>query len=148
MCSPEDALLTHLPSHLIQHKRQKFYQGEIAAIRRMDAILSDQVKEFKERFQRSCCAIGSYKQQVFDDLGPECSHPHMVAAVDSVIDSVVGEALEFACPDVKSKMCTSYKELVFAKGPVNKTLTRAGTDLLFVITADDDDKKLAAAAAI
>lgn len=112
----------------------------MTAIRRIEAILSDQVKDFKERFQRSCCAIGQYKQQTFDDLGQECSKPHIVSAMDSAIDSVVGEALEFACPDSKSKVCQSFKELELSKGPLNKTLTRSGTDLLLVITAPEEDE--------
>lgn len=70
-------------------------------------------------------------------MGPECANPQMIAAVETAIDSVVGEAIEFACPDAKSSICTSMKELVLSKVPSNKTLTRAGTDLMIVLTAPD-----------
>lgn len=123
--------------NLTQHKKEKFVQSEIKAIQRIDAILSDQVKDFKERFQRSCCSINQYRQRTVEDMGPECANPQMVAAVEIAIDSVVGEAIEFACPDAKSSICTSMKELVLSKVPSNKTLTRAGTDLMIVLTAPD-----------
>ena len=61
----------------------------------------------------------------------------MIAAVETAIDSVVGEAIEFACPDAKSSVCTQMKELVLSKVPINKTLTRSGTDLMIVLTAPE-----------
>lgn len=96
------------------------------------------MKDFKERFQRSCCAINTYRQSSIDDLGRECGSPEMVAAFESAIDSVVGEAVEFACPDPKTGYCAKMKELRLSTGPVTKTLTRSGTDLLMVITEPDD----------
>lgn len=110
------------------------------AIKRIDAILSDQVKDFKERFQRSCCSINHYRQRTVEDMGPECSQGNYVAAVETAIDSVVGEAIEFACPDAKSSVCNSMKELQLSKLPSNKTLTRAGTDLMIVLTAPEDNE--------
>lgn len=104
--------------------------------------MGDQVKDFRERFQRSCCSINSYRQRTVEDLGPECSKPNYVAAVEMAIDSVVGEAIEFACPDAKSNVCTSMKELELSKLPSNKTLTRAGTDLMIVLTAPEDESPL------
>lgn len=74
-------------------------------------------------------------------MGPECAKPHMVAAVETAIDSVVGEAIEFACPDAKSGVCQSMKELVLSQERSNKTLTRAGTDLMIVLTAPEDPKQ-------
>lgn len=124
--------------HRAQHKQAKFVESEIRAIKRIDAILSDQVKDFRERFQRSCCSISFYRQRTVDDMGPECARPHLVAAVEAAIDSVVGEAIEFACPDAKSGVCSSLKELALASAPSNKTLTRAGTDLMIVLTAPDE----------
>lgn len=121
-----------------KYKREKFVQSEIKAIKRIDAILSDQVKDFRERFHRSCCSINSYRQRTVDDMGPECAKPNLINAVEIAIDSVVGEAIEFACPDAKSSICTQMKELVLADKPSNKTLTRAGTDLMIVLTAPDD----------
>lgn len=120
-----------------KHKREKFVQSEIAAIKRIDAILSDQVKDFRDRFQRSCCSINSYRQRTVDDMASECAKPHLVAAVEAAIDSVVGEAIEFACPDAKSSICASMKELVLSDKPSNKTLTRAGTDLMIVLTSPE-----------
>lgn len=121
------------------HIREKFIQSEIAAIKRIDAILSDQVKDFKERFQRSCCSINHYRTRTIEDMGPECSQPQLISAVEIAIDSVVGEAVEFACPDAKSSVCNSMKELKLATEKSNKTLTRAGTDLMIVLTAPDDE---------
>lgn len=112
-------------------------QSEIKAIKRIDAILSDQVQEFKERFQRSCCSINNYRQRTVEDMGPECANGRFVAAVEAAIDSVVGEAIEFACPEAKSNVCLQMKELVLSKTPSNKTLTRAGTDLMIVLTAPE-----------
>lgn len=122
-----------------QHKREKFIQSEVRAIKRIDAILSDQVKDFKERFQRSCCSINSYRQRTVEDMGPECSQANYVAAVETAIDSVVGEAIEFACPDAKSSICNSMKELELSKSLPTKTLTRAGTDLMIVLTAPEGE---------
>lgn len=122
----------------MQHKQAKFVQSEIQAIKRIDAILSDQVKDFRERFQRSCCSINHYRQRTVEDMGPECARPNLVAAVEVAIDSVVGEAIEFACPDAKSGVCASMKELQLSKSPSNKTLTRAGTDLMIVLTEPED----------
>lgn len=121
-----------------QHKRDKFVQSELMAIKRMDAILSEQVKEFRERFQRACCSINNYRQRTVDDMGPECKAANMVGAMEAAIDSVVGEAIEFACPDAKSSVCTSMKELELSKEPVNKTLTRAATNLMIVLTEPDE----------
>ena len=121
-----------------QHKRDKFVDSEIIAIKHIDAMLTDQVKEFRERFQRACCAINHYRQRTVDDMGPECARPHLVAAVEIAIDSVVGEAIEFACPDAKSSICVQMKELKLSSAPSNKTLTRAGTDLMIVLTAPEE----------
>lgn len=74
-------------------------------------------------------------------MGPECANAQMIGAVESAIDSVVGEAIEFACPDAKSNICTSMKELELSKNPVNKTLTRAGTDLMIVLTAPEGGRE-------
>lgn len=123
---------------IAKHKRQKFVDSEIMAIKRIDAILSDQVKDFKERFQRSCCSINHYRSRTVADMGPECAQPQLIAAVETAIDSVVGEAIEFACPDAKSGVCASLKELNLSKASANKTLTRAGTDLMIVLTAPED----------
>ena len=120
-----------------QHKRDKFVESELVAIKRIDAILSDQVSDFKDRFQRSCCSINNYRQRTVDDMGPECSKPHLVAAVENAIDSVTGEAIEFAC-DVKPSVCQAMKPLVLAQNRPNKTLTRAGTELMIVLTAPDE----------
>lgn len=70
-------------------------------------------------------------------MGAECAKPHLIAAVEQAIESVVGEAIEFACPDASSNICKSMKELVLSEQPSNKTLTRAGTDLMIVLTAPD-----------
>lgn len=120
-------------------KKQKFIDSEIVAIKRIDAILSDQVTEFKDRFQRSCCSINSYRQRTIEDMGPECSEARFVGAVELALDSVVGEAIEFACPDAKSNVCSNLKELVLSKQPPKKTLTRAGTDLMIVLTQPEDN---------
>lgn len=73
-------------------------------------------------------------------MAPQCSDPRLVGAVEMALESVVGEAIEFACPDAKSNVCSSMKELVLSKTPSNKTLTRAGTDLMIVLTAPDNQK--------
>lgn len=73
-------------------------------------------------------------------MAPQCSDPRLVGAVETAIESVVGEAIEFACPDAKSNVCSSMKELVLSKTPSNKTLTRAGTDLMIVLTAPENSK--------
>lgn len=70
-------------------------------------------------------------------MGPECNKPQLVGAVEQAIESVVGEAIEFACPEANSNVCRSMKELVLSEQPSNKTLTRAGTDLMIVLTAPD-----------
>lgn len=121
-----------------KHKRKQAREQEILSIRQMDAILSSQVTDFKERFQRSCCAIIDYRRRSINDLEPQCANPNYVAAVENVIESVVGQAVEFACPDPKSGICKSFSPLKLDFGPVNKTLTKAGTDLLMVLTAPDE----------
>lgn len=121
-----------------KHKRQKFVDSEVMAIKRIDAILSPQVRDFKERFQRSCCSINHYRTRTVQDMGPECAQPNLIAAVELAIDSVVGEAIEFACPDARSGVCAAQRELRLSSAPSNKTLTRAGTDLMIVLTAPDD----------
>lgn len=121
-----------------QHKRQKFVHSEVMAIKCIDAILTEQVKDFRERFQRSCCSIGAYRQRTIEDMAPECSEPRLLAAVEASIDSVVGEAVEFACPDAKSSTCLAMKQLKLADKPSNKTLTRAGTDLMIALTTPEE----------
>lgn len=116
----------------------------MTAIKRIDAILSDQVTDFKERFQRSCCSINHYRQRTVDDMGPECNKPQLVAAVETAIDSVTGEAIEFAC-DVKPSVCQAMRPLVLAEGRINKTLTRSGTELMIVLTAPEDPQQAAVA---
>lgn len=103
----------------------------------MEAIISNQVKDFKERFQRSCCSIADYKARTLNDMQPECTTPDRIAAVEAAIDSVVGEALEFACPDAKSSICTKLPDLKLADKPSGKSLTRAGTDLMIILTAPE-----------
>lgn len=75
-------------------------------------------------------------------MGPECAKPHLIAAVESAIDSVTGEAIEFAC-DVKPSVCQAMKPLVLSEGKINKTLTRSGTELMIVLTAPEDPQSTA-----
>lgn len=119
--------------------KEKFIQSEISAIKRIDAILSDQVQDFKERFQRSCCSINHFRTRTIEDLSPDCNQPRLLSAVETSIDSVVGEAIEFACPDTRSSVCNSFKELKLSNEKSNRTLTRAGTDLMIVLTEPDDE---------
>lgn len=121
------------------HMTDKFIQSEIEAIKRMEAIMSDQVRDFKERFQRACCSISYYRSRSLEDMSPECSQGPNVAVLEAAIDSVVGEALEFACPDAKSSVCNSMKPLKLAAERPTKSLTRAGTDLMIMLTTDDED---------
>lgn len=74
-------------------------------------------------------------------MGPECANERFINAVEIAIDSVVGEAIEFACPDAKSNVCQQMKELDLSKASSNKTLTRAGTDLMIVLTAPEENEK-------
>lgn len=119
--------------------RQRFIDSEIEAIKSIYAILSDQVREFKERFQRACCVITHYRAKSIEDMSPECSQGPNVAVVDGLIESIVGEALEFACPDTKSSICNAMKPLKLAKEKPTKSLSRAGTDLIIILTADEDE---------
>ena len=122
---------------LNKHRRRQSKELEIASIRQMDAILSSQVTDFKERFQRACCAIHDYRTRAVADLEPECDDQNSRQVIESFVESIVGQAVEFACPDPKTGICNTYKPLKLDMRPVTKSLTRAGTDLLIVLTAPD-----------
>lgn len=122
-----------------RHQRSK--EHEVHTIRQIDAILSNQVTDFKERFRRACCAIFEYRKSSLSDLEPECASATATNVVETMIESVVGQALEFACPDPKSGVCNSLTPLNLGIQPINKSLTRAGTDLMLVITAPEENDK-------
>lgn len=139
--SQESANFVSAFACVAKHRAKQARELEVASIRQMDAIVSEQVSDFKERFQRACCIILDYRRRSAALMEPHCAQAAQLSALDGVIDSTVGPAVEFACPDSKLGVCQSFAPLKLNTGPVTKSLTRAGTDLLMALTSPDDESE-------
>lgn len=96
-------------------------------------LASNATLKWEERFHQACCAASTYKLKVLTDIEPECSK--FKVTTDEMLDSMVGELLESACPETNrlKEICNKMGKLNFTRDWKQVSLTGAALDLIVVL---------------
>lgn len=95
--------------------------------------------KWEERFHHACCAASRYKIKVLGDIEPECSK--FKVTTEEMLDSMVGELLESACPESTrlKEICTRIGRIDFVREWRAISLTGAALDLIVVLADNPRD---------
>lgn len=112
-------------------------------ISNLQSLAVNSTMKWDDRFHRACCAASKYKNQVLIHLEPQCNQYKTIT--EDMLNSMVGELLEAACPDDRRLVEICAKQPVF-KVPDSwqgGSLTRAALDVITILaeTSDKDDKR-------
>lgn len=102
-------------------------------------LASSTEMKFEERLHQACCAANAYRIKVMADVAPECLK--FMNAYEDMLQSMVGELLESACPDSDrlKEICPKLPKLVLAKDWKPTSLTSAALNLIISLSQDRKD---------
>lgn len=100
--------------------------------------INDTMK-WDERFHSACCVASAYKIKVLKDIEPECAR--FKEAQEDMVNSMVGELLESACPEAGklSEICAKTPKLTLTKEWKTGSLTGAALDLIVALADTSKD---------
>lgn len=89
--------------------------------------------KWEERFHQACCSASNYKLKVLKDTEPECVK--FKNTYDDMLNSMVGELLESACPEQSrlNDICSKLQKLTITKEWRAVSLTGAALDLIVAL---------------
>lgn len=89
--------------------------------------------KWDDRFHQACCSAAAHKIQVIKDIEPQCSKYKV--SVDDMLNSMIGELLEAACPESNrlAEICSKLPKLVITKEWTAASLTGAALDLIVAL---------------
>lgn len=121
------------------NKRTQMIATERELISTIEHLVTNTSLKWEERFHSACCAASSYKVKLIKDLEPECGK--YKEAQEDMMNSMVGELLETACPEANrlSELCQKLPKLTLAKEWKPVSLT--GTSLDLIVVLSDNPKK-------
>lgn len=90
--------------------------------------------KWDERLHQACCAASVYRSKVLKDIEPECAK--FKDTTEEMLNSMVGELLESACPEQNklNELCPKLTKLNLAKDWKAVSLTGASLDLIISLT--------------
>lgn len=100
----------------------------------LQSLSQNETIKWDDRFHQACCAANKYKIQVLRHIEPQCAQ--FRATTEDMVNSMVGELLEAACPDDRRLIDICSKQPLF-KVPETWTggsLTRAALDVITVLS--------------
>lgn len=99
----------------------------------MQMLAVNKTMKWEDRFHNACCAASRYKEKVIKDLEPECSKYKDIQ--DDMLNSMVGELLESACPESTrlNEICPKLTKPTLAKDWKAASLTGAALDLIIAL---------------
>jgi len=100
----------------------------------IQSLASNKTMKWDEKFHGACCSAFVFRNKALKYIEPECGK--FKDAQESMINSMVGDLLEAACPE-PSKMdeiCPKLPKLVLAKEWKPASLTGAALDLIIVLS--------------
>lgn len=98
--------------------------------------------KWDDRFHQACCSADKYRDIVLVDMAPDCDR--YKPATEDMLNSMVGELLETACPE-KARLAAICPKL--AKLTINSdgwkaaSLTGAALDLIISLADDKENNK-------
>lgn len=107
--------------------------SEKELITSIQKVTLDANMKWEERFHHACCAASNYKIKALKEVEPECSKYKIV--MEDMLNSMVGELLESACPEQNrlNEICAKLPKLILAKEWTAVSLTGAALDLIVVL---------------
>lgn len=118
------------------NKKNVMVAGEKELISSIQMLASNKTMKWEDRFHNACCAASSYKTKALKDIEPECSK--YKDAQEDMLNSMIGELLESACPESArlNQVCAKLGKLTLLKEWKSGSLSSAALELI-VSLADD-----------
>lgn len=93
--------------------------------------------KWEDRLHQACCAASYYRTKNLKDIEPDCSKYKPV--FEDMLNSMVGELLETACPEQNRlhDICSKLPKLVITKEWKAVSLTSAALDLILSLSEKD-----------
>jgi len=99
----------------------------------IQTLAANSAMKWDERFHQACCAASNYKVKVLKGSEPECGK--FKVTTEEMLDSMVGELLESACPEQNrlKDICSKLSKLTLDKEWKAVSLTGAALDLIVAL---------------
>lgn len=122
-----------------KNKRNAMVDGERVLISTIQSLALDKAMKWENRLHQACCAASFYKTKSLKDIEPECTKYKDIT--EDMLDSMVGELLESACPEAGrlAEICSKLPKLTLPKDWKAASLTGAALDLIVALA--DNPKK-------
>lgn len=116
------------------NKRALMVSSERELISAIQMLAKNTSMSWDDRFHGACCTAANYKTKVIKDFEPECSK--LKDSQDEMMNSMIGELLETACPEQKrlKEICASQAKLNLPKNWEAVSLTGAALDLIVALS--------------
>lgn len=112
--------------------------NEKELISTIQMLTKNTTMKWEDRFHQACCSALAYKTKVLVDIEPECTK--FKGPIEDMMDSMVGELLDSACPDQPrlNVICAKLPKITLNKEWKAVSLSGAALDL--IVTLSDDPK--------
>lgn len=109
-------------------------ESERLLISTIQGLATNSAMKWDSRLHQACCAASAYRTKALKDIEPECSKYKNVT--EDMLDSMVGELLESACPEQPklSEICSKLPKLTQAKDWKAVSLSGAALDLIVALS--------------
>jgi hypothetical protein len=115
------------------NKKPLMIASERELISAIQMLATNTSMKWDDRFHGACCTAANYKTKVIKDMEPECSK--LKDSQDDMLNSMIGELLETACPEQKrlKDICAKLAKLNLPKQWQAVSLTGAALDLIVAL---------------
>lgn len=116
------------------NKRALMVARERELISAIQMLAKNTSMKWDDRFHGACCSAANYKTKVTKDFEPECNQ--LKDSQDEMMNSMIGELLETACPEQKrlKEICGGLAKLNLPKEWEVVSLTGAALDLIVALS--------------
>lgn len=116
-----------------KNKREVMIASEKKLISTIQMLAVNTTMKWEDRFYQACCSASHYKTKVIKDTEPECAKYKV--ATEDMLNSMVGELLESACPEQTrlNEICSKLPKLTLVEEWKAVSLTGAALDLIVAL---------------
>lgn len=114
-------------------KKPLMVASERELISAIQMLAKNTSMKWEDRFHGACCSAANYKIKVIKDFEPECTK--LKNSQDDMLNSMIGELLESACPEQErlKEICAKMAKLNLPKEWEAVSLTGAALDLIVAL---------------
>lgn len=119
-------------------KIESMIKTEKELICNLQELAKNETLKWDDRFHQACCAANKYKIQVLHHIEPQCQQ--FKTTTEDMVNSMVGELLEAACPDERRLVDICARQPVFKVPEIwaGGSLTRAALDVITILAETSD----------